>query len=93
MDLSHEGLVSERTVTKRFVPLLLHIRVLSLMPHRDMFYQDVKLFQTQSTVNNVTPELFLWTATDADIGQLVDDLAATCGIRRRDLNIVRRGTF
>ena len=57
MDLSHEGLVSSRTVTKRFVLLLLQIRVLSLMPLRDMFYQDVRLSQTQATVNNVTPEL------------------------------------
>lgn len=39
---------------------------------RDIYYQDVALFQTQATVNN-----------------LVDDLAATCGVARSDLHIVR----
>ncbi|KAH7108078.1 Spo11/DNA topoisomerase VI subunit A [Auriculariales sp. MPI-PUGE-AT-0066] len=53
LNLSHEGLLAGRTVSKR-----------------DIYYQDVKLFQSQALVNS-----------------LVDDLAATCGVARRDLNI------
>ncbi|KZV88058.1 topoisomerase acting in meiosis [Exidia glandulosa HHB12029] len=53
MELSHDGLLSGSSLSKR-----------------DVYYNDVALFKSQNIVNS-----------------LVDDLAATCGVARSDLNI------
>jgi DNA topoisomerase VI subunit A len=53
----------------------------------DIYYKDVALFKTQSVVDKVSLSITLVLAAD-QLVQLVDDIAASAGLKRQDFHVV-----
>lgn len=93
LDIVHESLVKDVSVTKRYsAKFFSSMDAHTDITHRDIFYRDVPLFKAQSTVDKACQCYLLpfsCVALILYLLKLVDDFAATFGTSRGNLNVVR----